>query len=74
MSHTIKSSRIADLDARLARARQSISYADRCVNEAKSLKFPPAQLAVITADADKLRSSAKAVVRALLDEKKVMTS
>lgn len=74
MSHTIKPTRIADLDARLARARQSIAYADRCMKEAKSSKFPPAQLAVITADADRLRNSAKAVIRALLNEKKAVAS
>lgn len=55
---------------RIARARRCIAYADRCVKEAKALRLPPERLEVILADADRLRDSAKAVVRALLDEKK----
>lgn len=74
MSHTIKATRLADIEARLAKARQAIAYADHCVKEAKALKFPAVQVAVITADADRLRGSAKAVVTALLDEKKAVTS
>ena len=59
-----------ELKKRIARARNCIAYADRCEKEAKALKFSPAQMGKIKADADAIRKPAKELLRILLDELK----
>lgn len=69
-----KLNKIAELKARIAQARRGVAYADRCEKEAKTSKFPAGQLAVIKADANAIRGTAKQLLRILLDELKGLTS
>jgi len=70
MKHTIKSTRIADLKARIARARCCIAYADRCEKDSRSLNLTAEQLAVIKTDAAAVRDPARKVLQILLSESK----